>query len=99
MSNLIEYEDYYFTFGPDHVLPNGHPAKGEYMMISAPTWADARSIAVGVLGNTDFAFQYTAKEWVYRDMERKHYDNKLPAIMVHVVERVSQKLWSVDAIT
>lgn len=76
----------YYTFGADHLLPDGTPAKDAYVIVMLDTFTathvDPRVLFMAWLGSNRFAFEYGEDEWA--EGTSKHYRGVYPAAILSV---------------
>lgn len=87
MPDPIAYVETYFTFGQDHFLPNGNPAKDEYVIVSTPENIDPRMILIAFLGSNGFSDEYTSQRWSQQNMNERYYKDRSAAYHISVIER------------
>lgn len=80
------YQTAYFTFGSDHSLPDGSPARDEYVKVVCPSRMDPRGLLICWLGSNRFASEYNEQEWV---SEASKYYSGQPAAVITVYEQSS----------
>jgi len=77
----------YFTFGAEHVLPNGRSAAGEYVEVACYPDQDPRVFFMAWLGSNRFSAEYNEREWHEHNMRERFYPGKSPVATILVVER------------
>ena len=76
----------YFTFGQDHVFPNGETAAGHYVEVTCYPEQDPRVLFMAWLGSNKFASEYSQVEWEHGRMLDTYYNNEPPYAMISVSE-------------
>lgn len=75
-------QTHYFTFGSDHVLPDGSPAGGQYVKVIAPPGTDHRAVFMAWLGSNRFSSEYTLSEWLNMSVNGRYPSSPVAVIVI-----------------
>ncbi len=84
---VVDTTTHYFTFGQAHLLPNGLPAKDEYVVVVAPEGVDHRTMFMAWLGSNVWAGEYTYTDWHNSRSCEMYYEGKRPYATIVITER------------
>lgn len=79
---MLEYVAHRFTFGSDHRLPDGRPARNEFVEVIVPAALAAqglhRTLFIEWLGSNAFSTEYDPVEW--ERISSRYYAGQSPAV-------------------